>query len=71
LKAAGRIAEVLGSGYYVSPKAARVAVVNQSSFNAIHQATLIKMDFVIRKQQDFRLHEFTRRVRLRVGDFDL
>ena len=68
---AGRIAEVLGSDYYVSPEAAREAVMHQSSFNAIHQATLIKVDFMIRKQEDYRLHEFTRRIRLRVADFDL
>jgi hypothetical protein len=55
----------------VSPEAAREAVLDQSSFNAIHQATLIKVDFMIRKSEDYRLHEFTRRTRLRVGDFDL
>lgn len=66
-----RIAEVLGSAYYVSPEAAREAVMHQSSFNAIHQATLIKVDFMIRKQEDYRLYEFTRRIRMRLSGFDL
>jgi hypothetical protein len=32
---------------------------------------LTKVDFMIRKREDYRLHEFTRRVRVRVEDFDL
>lgn len=45
----------------------------QSSFNAIHESTLIKVDFVVRKREDYRLHEFARRVRVRVklADFEL
>lgn len=71
LKDAVRIGEVLGSAYYVSEEAAREAVLYQSSFNAIHEATLIKVDFIVRKREDYRLHEFSRRVRLRLKDFDL
>ena len=71
LKDVARIAEVLGCDYYVSPEAAREAVLHQSSFNAIHEATLIKVDFMVRKREDYRLHEFTRRVRVKVADFEL
>lgn len=71
LKDVARIEDVLGEDYYVSSDAAREAVMHQSSFNAIHQATLMKVDFMIRKQEDYRQHEFTRRVRMRVEDFDL
>jgi hypothetical protein len=66
-----RITEVLGPEYYVSEEAAREAVLHQSSFNAIHERTLIKVDFMVRKREDYRIHEFTRRVRLRVAGFDL
>lgn len=61
----------LGEDYYVSAAAAREAVLNQSSFNAIHQKTLTKIDFLIRKRDQYRKHEFERRVRLKVDDFDL
>ena len=60
-----------GSGYYVSEEAAREAVAHQSSFNAIHETTLIKVDFMVRKREDYRLHEFTRRLRLQLADFEL
>lgn len=66
---AERIQEILGQDYYVSEHAACEAVANLGSFNAIHQATLIKVDFMVRKQEDFRLHEFTRRILLKVVDF--
>ena len=71
LKDVARIEEVLGQDYYVSAHAAREAVLHQSSFNAIHQTTLIKVDFMIRKREDYRLHEFTRRQRLKVADFEV
>jgi hypothetical protein len=66
-----RIREVLGSGYHVSEEAAREAVIHQSSFNAIHEETLLKVDFMVRKRDEYRLHEFGRRVRLRLEDFEL
>lgn len=71
LKDAARIAEVLGMEYYVSADAAREAVLHQSSFNAIHETSLVKVDFMVRKREDYRLHEFTRRVKLRLADFEL
>ncbi|RPJ33272.1 MAG: hypothetical protein EHM17_10890 [Verrucomicrobiaceae bacterium] len=71
LEDVARIEEVLGQGYYVSTHAAREAVMNESCFNAIHQDTLIKVDFMVRKRGDYRLHEFARRQRLKVADFDV
>ena len=71
LKDVDRITNVLGPEYYVSEEAAREAVLHQSSFKAIHERTLIKVDFMVRKHEDYRLHEFTRRVRLKVAGIDL
>jgi len=71
LRDVSRISEVLGSDYYVSPEAAREAVMHQSSFNAIHEPSLIKVDFMVRKREEYRLHEFTRRVRLKLADYEL
>lgn len=68
-KDAERIEDTLGSSYYVSPQAAREAVAHQTSFNAIHQSTLIEVAFIVQKREDYRLHEFTRRQRLELTDF--
>ncbi|HWB03133.1 MAG TPA: nucleotidyl transferase AbiEii/AbiGii toxin family protein [Verrucomicrobiales bacterium] len=71
LKDAARIATILGEDYYVSPEGAREAVLHQSSFNAIHQRTLMKVDFMVRKHTEYRQHEFTRRERRRIADFEV
>ena len=71
LKDAARIEAVLGTDYYVSAEAARDAVLHQSCFNAIHQGSLLKVDFMVRKNEEYRRHEFTRRVRLHVEEFDV
>ena len=71
LKDALQIQDILGQDYYVSEDAAREAVAQQSSFNAIHQTTLIKVDFMVRKREDYRLHEFARRQRLKVANFEV
>ena len=70
LKDVALIQDVLGGDYYVSDEAAREAVMHQTSFNAIHTTTMIKVDFMIRKWEEFRLHEFERRRRMRIGDFE-
>ena len=71
LQDAARIEQVLGADYYVSPEAAREAVLHQSSFNAIHQESLIKVDILVRKNEEYRHHEFNRRARVRVDDFEV
>ncbi len=71
LKDAARIEQVLGVDYYVSGDAARDAIRYQSSFNAIHQRSLTKVDFMIRKAKEYRHHEFARRVRMRLESFEV
>lgn len=71
LKDVARIAETMGSGFYVSEEAAREAVLHQTSFNAIHEDSLIKVAFMVRKREGHRPHEFERRVRLKLDTFDL
>lgn len=58
---------VFGDDFYFSPEAAREAIFQQSCFNAIHQESLIKVDFMIRKREDYRLLEFERRRRIEVS----
>jgi len=57
---------IFGDDFYFSEEAAREAVLEQSSFNVIHNESLIKVDFMIRKREDYRLVEFDRRQRIEV-----
>jgi hypothetical protein len=61
----------LGDDYYFAAEAAIDAIHHQSMFNVIHQQALIKIDCVIRKRDEFRLEEFSRRRMISVDGFDL
>jgi hypothetical protein len=49
------------TGFYRSDEAIRNAVLNQSSFNLIHIESVTKIDVMVRKREEFRLEEFSRR----------
>ena len=54
---------------YASPEAAREAVAAMSMFNVIHNATLLKLDFIVRKPHAFADQQFARRRSIALGDF--
>ncbi len=66
-----RLEDVFGAEYYLSPDAAKEAVLHQSSFNAIHQRSMIKVDLIIRKREEYRLEEFGRRHRVSMAGKEL
>jgi hypothetical protein len=45
------------------------AVAEDFMFNAIHEEAIIKVDFVCRKNDAFRMLEFERRQQVSIGDF--
>ena len=58
---------LFGKDFYYSEEAARQAILHQSSFNVIHDESLIKIDFMIRKREDYRLVEFGRRRKIEIS----
>jgi hypothetical protein len=66
LKDLEMLPHIFGDDFYFSEDAAREAILTQSSFNIIHNESLIKVDFMIRKQEVYRLVEFDRRKRIEV-----
>ncbi len=57
---------IFGGEFYFGEEAERGAVLDQSSFNVFHNESLIKVDLMIRKREDYRLLEFERRQRIEV-----
>ncbi len=57
--------------YYLSHEAVEEAVRQRSMFNLIHHESLIKVDFVVRKETSYRKVEFERRRRVRFGSTDV
>ena len=49
LQEAALFLRAFDSGYYVSPEAVKTSIANRSMFNLVHDATVIKVDFILRK----------------------
>jgi len=65
---AGRIEGVLGHEFTMNTDGIRAAILRRGMFNVIHSSALIKIDFIIRKDSSYRVEEFQRRQRVRLGD---
>src|SRR5687767_2175560 len=57
--------------YYVARDAVNSSIAHQSLFNLIHQESVIKVDFIVRKNTPYRRAEFERRQRVTVKDFSV
>jgi hypothetical protein len=64
-----RVAALFRPDYYVNEENIRESVAQESSFNLIHQESVIKVDCVIRKGGEYRQVEFERRQRIPILDF--
>ena len=54
--------------YYIDIEMIRNSVYHQSIFNIIHSTEIIKIDFIIRKDTDYRKEEFDRKKQFKFGD---
>ena len=54
--------------FYLDPGAVRTAIAGQTSFNAIHTASVVKVDFMVRKDSEYRREELRRRRRVMLDD---
>jgi hypothetical protein len=59
-----RLQALFSDEFLLSADVARAAISHQTMFNAIHREAFIKVDFVIRKAEPFRIEEFARRRRV-------
>jgi hypothetical protein len=56
-----RVVGLFHDEYYIDPDMVRQAVQNQSMFNMIHNAFVVKVDCVVKKNSEYRREEFARR----------
>jgi hypothetical protein len=66
-----RVCDMFQQDFYVDREAVRRAVAQRSMFNVIHTETVIKVDFVVRKESPYRLEEFARRRRVSIAGHGL
>ncbi len=66
---APKIFNAFSPDYHVSPEAVRDAIAHGSMFNLIHEDSITKVDFIVRKPGSYRATEFARRSRINIEDF--
>lgn len=67
---AEHVVKLFSPDYYVSREAVDSSIAHQSLFNLIHNESVIKVDCIVRKQNEYRLTEFSRRQRIKIQDFE-
>jgi hypothetical protein len=72
--ASGQIDLLIGmfaSEYYVDRSMIAKAIAQRSMFNLIHNETIIKLDCIVLKSDQYRQQEFARRKLVSLGDFEM
>jgi hypothetical protein len=64
-----RFIRSFASDYYVAKEAVESSITHESLFNILHNETIIKVDFIIRKDSPYRRVEFERRRRVMLQGF--
>ena len=57
--------------FYIDLEIIKSSVRNKSIFNIIHLKEVIKIDFIIRKDSEFRKTEFRRKKKVKIDNFDI
>jgi len=66
-----RICNIFQNDFYIDREAVQRSIEEKGMFNIIHNALIIKVDFVVRKESDYRLTEFSRKRRVSVEGQDV
>ena len=59
-----RLVAIFALDFYVDDEIVRTAVATPGLFNIIHNESVVKIDFIVRKNSDYRRKEFQRRRRV-------
>jgi hypothetical protein len=58
---ADRLLVLFQDDFYIDAASVRAAIQSTGMFNVIHNESVIKVDFIVRKNEEYRLEEFARR----------
>ena len=64
------VVRLFSPDYYVAREAVAGSIKTRTMFNLIHQETIVKVDFIVRKDSDYRRTEFLRRQRVQLDGFE-
>jgi len=57
--------------YYIPHGSMRSAISYKTIFNMLHENTLVKIDWIVRKSDDYQINAFNRRSRVEFANFDI
>jgi len=66
-----KIVDLFSGDCYIDRDSVRQAVDAHSMFNIIHNEWVVKADFIIRKDEEYRREEFARRQKVVIGDMTI
>lgn len=64
------LVDAFASDFYIDADAVRTAVFSQRPFNLMHLDSGLKVDMIVRRDSRYRIVEFERRQRVRIGTAD-
>ena len=67
----GKFFDLFKEDYYINLNAIKAAIKEERSFNIIHNGEIVKVDFIIRKNSEYRKKEFERRIKIKLEDFEI
>jgi predicted nucleotidyltransferase len=66
-----RVVTIFDGDYYISDIGVREAIEYESAFNIIHNTEILKIDFIIKKNTEFRQTEFKRKKKVKIDGFEI
>lgn len=66
-----RLLDAFADGFYIDDEAVTDAVARRSMFNALHEESMVKIDFIVRRDEPYRETEFARRRTIALGETTL
>jgi hypothetical protein len=63
--------EAFSNEYYISPEAVRDSVEHSFMFNLIHLKSSVKVDCIVRKPEEYRIIEFSRRKKIKFSGIEI
>ena len=71
LEDVSKVYRLFEGDFYVDETIIREAISYHGMFNIIHNETMVKVDFIIRKDTPYRRLEFSRRCLMQIDDFEV
>ncbi len=63
-----KIINLFQNDFYISETSVKEAIKNSGMFNIIHNDSVMKIDFIVRKNDEYRIKEFSRRQNIKIAD---